>query len=133
MDKRKILIMSLLVLFVAAISLSAVSASNVKTKTIKISKKNNDVLKKLKNGDTLRVVYAPTDSEFDRGVNVLAVDYNNGDIDNAKHTKLTKVKVHFKNNKKIKVKTYKVKNNFINVKLIKKYTPYKVIILYKNK
>lgn len=131
MNPKKILIMSLLVLFVAGISLSAVSASNVKT--IKISKKNDDVLKKLKNGDTLRVVYATNNGEFDRGVNVFAACYKGGELNGAKKTKITKTKVYFKKNKKIKVTTKKVKKNFIKINLIKGYTPYKVKIWYKNK
>ena len=131
MNQKKILIISLLVLFVAGLSLSAVSASNVKT--VKISKKNDDVLKKLKNGDTLRVVYATTNGEFYRGVTVLAACYKGGEIDSAKKTKITKTKVYFKKNKKIKSTTKKVKKNSVKINLIKGYTPYKVKIWYKNK
>jgi hypothetical protein len=131
MNQKKILIMSLLVLLVAGLSLSAVSASDVKT--IKIVKKDSDVLKELKNGDTLRVVYTTHNGEFDRGVSVLAACYKGGELNAAKKTKITKTKVYFKKNKKIKVTTKKVKKNFVKINLIKGYTPYKVKIWYKNK
>ena len=116
MNLKKILIISLLVLFVAGIGLSAVSASNVKT--IKIKKKNSDVIKKLNNGDSLRVVYATTNGEFDRGVTVLAACYKGGELDSAKKTKITKTKVYFKKNKNRKVKTKTVKKNFVKINVI---------------
>ncbi|WP_405293693.1 hypothetical protein [Methanobrevibacter sp.] len=50
MDKRKILVLSLLVLFVVGMSLSAVSASkNVKIGKYKVKLTNSDI-KKIKNG-----------------------------------------------------------------------------------
>ena len=78
-------------------------------------------------------MYATHNGEFDRGVTAFAACYKDGELGDAKKTKITKVKVYFKKNKKIKVTTKKVKKNFVKINLIKGYTPYKVKIWYKNK
>lgn len=133
MNQKKILIVSLLVLFVAAMSLSAVSASSIKTKTLKIDKKTNVGTVDLKNGDTLQAIYAPTNGQYDKGVNVLAACYKRG-IDNPKRTTITKVKVYFKKGSKVKTKvSTKIKYDFVKINLIKGYTPNKVKIWYKTK
>ena len=130
MNKRKLLIVSVLAVFVVAMSLSAVSAKSV---TLKITKKMND--KKLKNGDTIQYAYETKyGRQYDPGVTVEALCYKYGDLDSAKHTKLKKATVWFKKNGKvIKRSSSKVRYDSITVKLVKGYKAYKVKVYYKNK
>ena len=124
------IIVSVLMVFVVAMTLSAVSAKSV---TFKLNKKYQ--YKDLKNGDTIECVYEPSSGgQYDKGVTVDAVCSKYGDLDYAKHTKLTKLKVWFKKNGKvIKRSSSKVRYDSIRVKLVKGYTPYKVKAYYKKK
>ena len=135
MDKKKLLIVSVLAIFVVAMSLSAVSASKTKSTTFKIAK-NAKYWKNVK-GDTIEYFYEPQQGmQYDPGVTVEALCLKYGDLDDAKHVKLKKATVWFKKNKgkkKIKRSSSKVRYNSINIKLVKGYTPYKLKVWYKVK
>lgn len=133
MNKQKLLIISVLAIFVVAMSLSAVSASKTKTKTFKIKDKYAHY-SDLKNGDVITYIYATSSGpDFFKGVNVLAM--SNDGPDPAKHTKIVKAKVWYKKKGKIIKRTSKKlwHNTILVIKLVKGYKPYKLKVWYKTK
>ncbi len=120
-----------------------VTKNNVKTVTVKINNFKPGVswgpkATKFKNGDAIAGYVTYTgNSQFDKGTGVSAWYIGsgvNGDIV-PHHTKLTKVKFYFKNNKdskKIKTKTVTGNGGHIRTDLINGYTPYKALVYYKN-
>lgn len=133
MDRKKLLIVSVLAIFVLAMSLSAVSASScTKVKTFKIDKEYK--FKKLKKGDEIGYVYKKVEDGTDYSKGVSAQLTNDG-LDDPKYNKLVKATVFFKKGKKVKKVTSKKVGGktTILIKLKKGYTPYKINIYYKNK
>ena len=138
MDKKKLIIVSVLAIFVVAMSLSAVSASKTKSTTFKIAK-NAKYWKNVK-GDTIEYFYETQKGmQYEPGVHVEALCLKYGDLDDAKHVKLKKATVWFKKNKnkkgkkKIKRSSSKVRYNTISINLVKGYKPYKLKVWYKVK
>ena len=138
MDNRKLLIISVLTIFVVAMSLSAVSASKTKSISFKIKsdQKFCEKEKKLKNKDWIGYYYSTiSNSDLDRGISVhTRID---SELDYPKHTKLVKATVWFKKKgkiiKKSSSKVYYGGLPGISIKLVKGYKPYKLKVWYKNK
>ena len=89
--------------------------------------------RKLKNGDHIYSVYETQYRQYNPGV---YVECTAGGLENSKHTKLLKAKFYFKNKKTGKVITKtskKVRYNYIVVKPVKGYSPYKATVWYKDK
>lgn len=80
MDKRKLLMVSVLVVFVVAMSLSAVSAKSTTFKIAKNAKYHKNV-----KGDTIEYFYEKySGRQYDKGVTVEALCLKYGDLDDAK-------------------------------------------------
>ena len=117
--------------------------NDLKTVTVKINNFKPGVswapkATKFKNGDAIAgYVEYKGNSQFDKGTGVTAWYIGsgvNGDIV-PHHTKLTKVKFYFKNNKnpkQVKTKTVTGPSGHIRTNLINGYTPYKATVQYKN-
>lgn len=130
MNKRKLLILSVLAIFVVAMSLSAVSASKTKTKTIKIRKQMQ--YKNLDKIDGISVVYQTYNAQYDSGLTVEGASYGGSNL--AQHTKLIKAKAYYKKNSKTFKKVKKSKDGGYTVHFkLNGYTPYKVKVYYKKK
>lgn len=90
-------------------------------------------IKRLKNGDYINTVYETKYRQYDPGV---YVELSSGGLELPKHSKLVKAKFYFKNKKTGKVITKtsnKVKYQYIKVKPVKGYSPYKATVWYKDK
>lgn len=140
LNKKKFLIISVLAIFIVAMSLSTVSASKTKSVTFKINKDFKN--KNLKNGDRIEYAYEFRDGMQwgDKGVTIATFKYNS--LDPAKHTKLKKATIWFKKTSKNKGKK-KIKrsssntsyyfSDTIHINLVNGYKPYKLKVWYKNK
>ncbi len=128
MNKRKIVI--LLVLFIAVIGLTMGTACAA-SQTIKL-KKNGYSSKKTYGKDRLLCYYSTYNGQYSKGVSVEA-SYNNDPI-SAKHTKLSKIKVYYKNKKgKVITRTKKASKYWAHLGMVKGYSPYKVTVWYSYK
>ena len=127
MNKRKIMILVVLSVFVIGLTMGSACAA---TKTLKLHK-NAYSTKKGYGGDQIVVYYSTVNRQYSKGVSVEAMH----DGDTAYHTKIKKIKVYFKNKKtgKVITKTKKASYNWASVGLKKGYKPYKVKVYYKRK
>lgn len=136
MGKRKFLILSILTIFLVAMSLSVVNASSnnkkVKSVSFKINKPTQSKI--LKNGDCIQYFYEPSSDKGYFSHSVCVGFYPANDYSLSYKNEFVKTTVWFKKKgKTIKITTSKVsaKWHVSKIKIKKGYKPYKVKIYYK--
>lgn len=130
MDKKKIIVLLVLLIAVCGFTMASVSAAATQSKTFTV-KDNTIVTKSLGKGDKVSVYYTSNFSPQYNLQRFLAVTCYGFDIDPNYH-KITKVKVYLKKkNKKTVVRTYNTAAGGKIIKVSTKETPYKVVVYYK--
>ena len=126
MNKKKIMVLLVLLVAVVGFTMASVSAASTQSKTFTVI-----VTKSLGKGDKVSVYYTSSFSPQYNMKRFLAVTCYGFDIDPDYH-KISKVKVYLKNkNKKTVVRTYNTAAGGKIIKVSSKETPYKVVVYYK--